>query len=116
VTGPRDTLLAALSPELVVALEALIDERVSAAATVAGDAGSPWLSIGEAAEYLRTSERTVERLIEKKRIRSSAIGRRRLLRRDDLDTLLRSGDEGGEVRTAPPRRRRGSVEARGPAV
>lgn len=49
---------------------------------------SPWLSIAEAADYLRTSERTVHRLVSRNRVRSTTIGRRRLLHRHDLDAYL----------------------------
>ena len=59
-------------------------------------ADSPWLSVTAAADYLSVSERTIERAIERGRLRSSTLGRRRLLHRDDLDTLARrSGDGGG---------------------
>lgn len=53
---------------------------------------SPWLSITEAADYLRTSERTIHRLVNRNRVRSTTIGRRRLLHRHDLDALLGGGD------------------------
>jgi excisionase family DNA binding protein len=59
------------------------------------DGGSPWLSIAAAAAYLSVSERTIEREIERGRLRSSTVGRRRLLHRDDLDTLAISNGGGG---------------------
>ncbi len=92
----RDRLLASLAPELVAALEELIDERL-ADAGVRGEEGdgSPWLSIAEAAERLRVSERTLERRIAGGRVRSKTIGRRRLLHRDDVDGLAQSGNGGG---------------------
>lgn len=101
---------AIFGPELVAAIERLVDERVEARlATLTVDASSPWMTVAEAAVYVRASDRTVERLVTGKRIRSTTLGRRRLLYRDDLDVYLRSnranGDEGGEARTAPPRRR-----------
>jgi excisionase family DNA binding protein len=58
-------------------------------------ADSPWLSVTAAADYLSVSERTIERAIERGRLRSSTLGRRRLLHRDDLDTLARSNGDGG---------------------
>jgi len=73
--------------------------------TVQDRAVSPWLALEEAAEYLRISERTLERLIEKKRISSTTIGRRRLLHRNELDAFAAAGEE--TAPTAPPRRRRG---------
>jgi excisionase family DNA binding protein len=69
---------------------------------------SPWLSIVDAASYLSVSERTLEREIRCGRLRSSPLGRRRLLHRDDLDALARGGDEGGIAPTTPPRRRQTS--------
>ena len=56
---------------------------------------SPWLSIAAAAGYLSVSERTIEREIERGRLRSSTLGRRRLLHRNDLDALVSKGDGGG---------------------
>jgi excisionase family DNA binding protein len=90
-------LHALLSAELAAALWQLVDERVAAALESQGvpDAGTPWLTIAEAAERLRISERQLHRWLERGRVRSSAIGRRRLLHRDDLDELARSGDGGG---------------------
>jgi excisionase family DNA binding protein len=69
---------------------------------------SPWLSLAKGAEYLGVSERTIEREIARGRLRSATLGRRRLLHRDDLETLARSGDGGGIAPTTPPRRRQGS--------
>ena len=81
------------APELVQAIERLVDERVKAAlAELEPSNGSPWLSVADAAVYLGVSERTIGRLLERGRIRSTYVGRRRLLHRDDLDTHLRGGD------------------------
>jgi excisionase family DNA binding protein len=89
--SPSDRLLAALSPEIVGALAELVDERLAAVgATGAGSDSSPWLSVSEAADYLRSSERTIERGIANGRLRSSTLGRRRLLHRDDLDAFARA--------------------------
>jgi excisionase family DNA binding protein len=55
--------------------------------------GSPWLSLDEAAEYVRLSRRTLEREIAKGCLRASAIGSRRLLHRDELDAYLRAAGE-----------------------
>lgn len=68
---------------------------------------SPWLSLDEAAAYLRVSPRTLERRIVKGSVRSTTIGRRRLLHRDDLDELAQTATREETARTAPPRRRRG---------
>jgi excisionase family DNA binding protein len=99
---PRERLLAALSPEIVGALLELMDEKVAAAAAVT-DGTSPWLSIPEAAAYLRMSERTVERLVARGRVRSTTVGRRRLFHRDDLDALAATGED--VAPTTPSRRR-----------
>ena len=107
MSAPREALLAVLSPEIVSALERLVDDRIAADATTAPRDSSPWLSIDEAADYLRTSSRTIERGIAKGRLRSSTLGRRRLLHRDDLDAFAREGDGGGVAPAAPPRRLRG---------
>jgi excisionase family DNA binding protein len=102
-------LHATFSRELVEAIEQLVDERVKVAleAHVDGSSSSPWLTVAEAAEYLRTSERTVQRIMGRKRIRTSAIGRRRLLHRDDLDAFMRATTGEEAAPTAPPRRRKG---------
>lgn len=64
---------------------------------------SPWLSLADGAAYLGVSERTLEREVTRGRLRSSTLGRRRLLHRDDLDALARSGDgEGKRQPTHPP--------------
>jgi excisionase family DNA binding protein len=95
------------APELVAAIEQLVDERVAAALEERPEgSSSPWLTVPEAADYLRTSERTVQRLLKRRRIRTSAIGRRRLLRREDLDTFMEATTGEGTAPTVPPRRRR----------
>ena len=67
---------------------------------MASSGGSPWLSTAEAAEHLRVSERTLQRLAARERVRSSTIGRRRLYHRDDLDALAKS--DGGRGVSANP--------------
>ena len=68
---------------------------------------SAWLSVAEAAEHLRVSERTLQRMAARGRVRSSTIGRRRLYHRDDLDALARAAAGEGVAPTTPPRRRTG---------
>lgn len=81
-------LRARLGPELADAIEAVIDERIVAAlAGLANGTAPPWLTIGEAAEYLRCSSRTIERQLADGRLASTEIGRRRLIWRADLDAL-----------------------------
>jgi excisionase family DNA binding protein len=87
-------LEAMFAREALSALEALIAERIEAAfAARAHSNGTPWLSLRDAAEYLAVSERTLERAIAKGRLRSSALGRRRILHRDDLDAYARAAGE-----------------------
>lgn len=102
-TAARQQLERLLAPELVDAIEDLVAARVDEAlAERDGADGSPWMSYPKAAEYLGVSERTLERWVERKRLRSHALGRRRLLHRDDLDRAA-AGEE--TAPTAPPRRR-----------
>lgn len=78
------------APELVQAIERLVDERVKAAlANLEPSNGRTWLSVADAAIYLGVSERSVGRLLERGRIRSTYVGRRRLMHRDDLDAAVR---------------------------
>jgi excisionase family DNA binding protein len=77
-----------LGADLIAALEDLVDARIAAALAKSENSVEPtWLSIEEAAAYLRVSRSTVERLLKQGRIRSTYIGRRRLLHRDDLDSV-----------------------------
>lgn len=50
-----------------------------------------WLSVPQVAECLGVSVFTVYRLVERKRIPSTRIGRRVLIDRLELDRLLKSG-------------------------
>lgn len=67
----------------------------------------PYVSVREAAEILRVSPRTVERMIARGRVRSTTLGRRRLLHRCDLDALVGAATGEGTAPTAPSRRRGG---------
>jgi excisionase family DNA binding protein len=100
-------LHATFSPEFIEAIGRLVDERVSVAleAHANGSTSSPWLTVAEAAEYLRTSERTLQRMMNRRRIRTSAVGRRRLLHRDDLDAFMRATTGEDVAPTTSPRRR-----------
>lgn len=104
----RDRLLQSLAPEVVEAIEELVDERVQARLELLEEEtgrGSPWLSIEEAADYLRVSPRTLERQLDHGRVRSTSIGRRRLFHRDDLDLLARAATREDVTPATPPRRR-----------
>jgi excisionase family DNA binding protein len=93
------------APDVAAIIEAEIDRRLQAAlAEVDGrDGGSPWLSEAEAADHLRVSKRTVQRMVARGLVRSTTIGRRRLLHRDDLDALAATGED--VAPTTPSRRR-----------
>jgi excisionase family DNA binding protein len=102
---PRERLEAALAAHVVDAVDELVRERVAAEVAAMTPASTPWLSIREAATYIGVSERTLERDLRNGRLRSSVVGRRRLLHRDDLDAYVR-GDGGGRSAnhaTPPPR-------------
>jgi excisionase family DNA binding protein len=88
------------------AIERVVDARVrELLAELPVTPPSPWLTVSEAADYLRTSERTVQRLVTRHRVCSATIGRRRLLHRDDLDALAAR-----EEKREPLRPRRQGVE------
>jgi excisionase family DNA binding protein len=98
----RARLEAALAPGVVDALLELVEERL--AAKDVAEASSPWLSAQKAADYMGVSVRTLERMVEKNRIRShTPFGRRRLFNRADLDAVAATGEE--IAPTTPPRRR-----------
>ena len=101
------------TPELVAAMEQLVDERVAAALEQhAGGNGSPWLTVAEAAEYARVSERSIERLVERDEIRTSTIFRRRLVHRDELDAYMRATTGEDVAPTTSPRRRVRTLDGR----
>jgi excisionase family DNA binding protein len=90
----RDRLATVLAPEVLDALDELVSERVEAKLEArTNGAGTPWLSIAAAAKYLGLSERTLERELARGRLRSSTVGRRRLLHRDELDNYVRAAGE-----------------------
>ena len=75
---------ALFAPELVEALERLVDERVAVALADRPAESEPvWLSLSEASEFLRISPSTLSRLLRKGEIRTSDVPRRRLVRRSD---------------------------------
>jgi excisionase family DNA binding protein len=82
VTG-RDRLLAVLAPDVVAAIEQLVEELVL---EQLGN-GSPWLDREAAARYLSLP---VSRLEKDRKIPSHRDGRRVLYHRDELDAYLRA--------------------------
>lgn len=90
-------MLDLLSPAAQTALINLIDDRVAEQLrSVAGpEPRSPWLTIVEAAEYLRTTPAAVRKRISRGQLKSyRPEGSRIMLRRDDLDA---AGPWGREV-------------------
>jgi excisionase family DNA binding protein len=90
VTG-RERLLAAFSPELVAALENLVDERVQERLSIQDGHGPapPWLSVLEAAELLRCKRQRVDDLLSQGRLARYKDGSRTLLRRAEVDAYIR---------------------------
>ena len=84
------TLTEAQIAELAERAAAIVFERVQR-----DGVASPWLSVRDGAAYLGVSERSLGRAITRGRIRSSTVGSRRLLHRDDLDAFARraTGEE-----------------------
>jgi excisionase family DNA binding protein len=64
-----------------------------------------WLTLAEAADYLRVSRRQLERLLARGLLPSTTVGRRRLVRRADLDGLAAAGGTGPTVLATGRRRR-----------
>ena len=80
-------LLTLLSPEAQAQLLSLIDERIAVrvGATSPQETESPWLTVSEAAKYLRTSPGAVRKRIQRGQLKSyRPEGSRILLRRGDL--------------------------------
>jgi len=76
-------------PELVEQIAARAAEIV-AERTGAGDADT-WLTVAEAAEYLRCSTGRIYQLVSARRIPYSKDGSRTLFRRSELDTWIEQG-------------------------
>jgi excisionase family DNA binding protein len=96
---------------LLDAIMQLVDERVEAALTQrTADRSTPWLTLAEASDLLRVSERTIARLIKRGRFRTTSIGRRRLVHREELDAFMKAAAGEGTAPTVPPRYRGRSVD------
>jgi excisionase family DNA binding protein len=92
VTG-RDRLLQSLSPEVVEALEQLVDQRVRDRRDgVAGPSGKepPWLSVVEAAELLRCKRQRIDDLLSQGRLSRYKDGARTLVSRSEVEEYLRN--------------------------
>jgi len=71
-------------------VEKIVDERL-AAALAKREAASEHLTSVEAARYARVSSRTIRRWLDDGRLRPRRAGRKLLITRADLETLLRDG-------------------------
>lgn len=88
----RDLLAAVLSPDLVAAIEELVDERVRNQLDDVGGADvlpSPWLTIVETAELLRCKRQRIDDLLSQGRLARYKDGSRTLISRADVDAYLR---------------------------
>lgn len=102
VSDPLPQSLAlTLSPDALEAIAQRVAEIVLEQLGETKGFSSPWLSLAEAAHYLRVSERQLQRLLARGKVRSTTIGRRRLLHRDDLDEMA----TGEDVAPTTPSRR-----------
>jgi excisionase family DNA binding protein len=85
-TAALDALADQLEPRLIERLNEKLTARTS----------SPWLTVKEAADYLRTSEQAIYKRIKRKQLPSyRPEGSQILLRREDLD--LAAGPRAPEV-------------------
>jgi excisionase family DNA binding protein len=80
-------LQVAVPDELLEAIAGRVAELL--APLLAAPSGSPWLTVTEAADYLRCKPKRVYDLISQRRIPAHRDGGRVLLRRDELDDYLR---------------------------
>jgi excisionase family DNA binding protein len=85
----RETDRPHISSALAKAIEDLVDAKLEAALAERATSAesSPWLSLEAAAKYAYVSQRTLERRIARGQLRTTCIGRRRLVHRADLDAM-----------------------------
>jgi excisionase family DNA binding protein len=84
-------------------VRAVVREELAAAAPEPAPPAQEWFTVGEAADYLRFSRRTLERLVAGGEVRSSTVGRCRIVGREWLDEYATAREEAEP--TASPRRR-----------
>jgi excisionase family DNA binding protein len=79
---------ATFSPDLIAALEQLVDRRVaSALAALPTRDGAPWLTLDQAAERLDCSTDAVRMRVKRGRLESRRQGRRLYVSRDSVDGI-----------------------------
>jgi excisionase family DNA binding protein len=105
------------SPDVLVAIERFVDERVEAALTEldAERAIPPVLTISEAAGYLRVSERHVQRLIARRELRAARWGGVCLFAWSTATRSLRAAARRASCRPTTTRHRLWILGARSPA-
>ena len=74
---------------------------------------SPWMTVEEAAEYLRCRPKRVYDLVSQSRIPAHRDGSRRLFLRTELDEYLLAGDDGTPLAPVPDRPRLRGVSSGG---
>jgi excisionase family DNA binding protein len=109
-----DAALAALVPTIAEQVAALLLERTGSVP----QSGSPWMSVAEAAEYMRCKPKRLYDLAGQSRVPAHKDGSRLLFHRDELDAYLCAAD----TLLTPPRSapsngaRRTAVRIVNPAV
>jgi excisionase family DNA binding protein len=79
--------------DLVAWLDEQIRTKVREEIASLEQAKPEWWTLPEAADYLRVSRRTFERLVANGDVRSSVVGGRRIIRREWLDQYARAREE-----------------------
>lgn len=87
--------------ELLDALADRVAARVLAVADRSAPAGSPWLDVAGAADYLRCKPKRLYDLCSQRRVPVHREGSRLLFRRDELDAWITSG--AADTALTPPR-------------
>jgi excisionase family DNA binding protein len=86
-------LLGTFSPEFVAALEGLVDARVEAKLVERENenntaAPSPYMTVIEAAEFLRSSRQRIHDLLSARRLQRYKDGARTLVRREEIERYV----------------------------
>ena len=78
---------ATFSPDLIAALEQLVDRRVASALAALPADGAPWLTLEQAAVRLDCSTDAVRMRVKRGRLESRRQGRRLYVSRDSVDGI-----------------------------
>jgi excisionase family DNA binding protein len=90
VTATRDRLARILGPDLLELLETYVAELVEAI-VADRETGRPWLTVGEAAEYLGSTPAAIRKRIHRGAIPYVRHGRSLMVDRRALDVQLGNG-------------------------